>query len=71
MRRHLIRLTLGCLLAATSLLALLGCSFPGALTKAELDEAKLPEKHPKVSAEKEKAGCRSCHREAETVAVPK
>jgi hypothetical protein len=62
-RRQIIRLLLGCLLTGVSLLALPGCSMPSALSKAELDAAKLPEKHPKVSAEKTKAGCRSCHRE--------
>ena len=63
--RRLRRLNLfvGMLLAAVSLLGVAGCSFPPALSKAELDAIKLPDKHPPVSAQKEKAGCRSCHRE--------
>jgi hypothetical protein len=70
-RRHITRLFLGCLLAVASLLALPGCSMPAALSKTELDAAKLPEKHPKLSAEKEKAGCRSCHRELPAAEAPK
>lgn len=35
---------------------------PPALTKAELDAAKMPEKHPKLAKLPEN-GCRSCHRE--------
>jgi hypothetical protein len=62
-RRNLTRVLLGCLLAS-SLFALTGCSLPPALSKADLDSGKLSDKHPKLSAEKEKAGCRSCHREA-------
>jgi len=62
-RRNLTRVLLGCLLAS-SLLPLAGCSLPPALSKAELDSGKLSDKHPPISAEKVKAGCRSCHREA-------
>jgi len=62
-RRHALRALLCCWLAAASLLAVAGCSLPPALSKTELDAAKLSEKHPKLSAKKEKAGCRSCHRE--------
>ena len=58
---------LGVLLAAAILLAVSGCAFPPALTKAELDSGKFSDKHPKLSAEKQKAGCRSCHREQEAV----
>jgi len=40
-----------------------GCKPPApALTKAELDEAKLPDEHPEV-AEPAENGCRACHRE--------
>jgi hypothetical protein len=70
-RRTTLRLLLGCVLAVLSLLALPGCSMPSALSKAELDAAKLPEKHPPVSAEKEKAGCRSCHREQPAAEIAK
>jgi hypothetical protein len=66
-RPKTIHLLLGCVLAVLSLCALPGCSMPSALSKAELDAAELPEKHPPVSAAKEKAGCRSCHREREEV----
>ena len=53
----------GILFAIVLLLGMAGCSLPPALSKSELDVTKLPEKHPPVSAQKEKAGCRSCHRE--------
>jgi hypothetical protein len=62
-RRYLARRLVAGILAGVTLLALAGCSFPPALTKAELDSGKLSDKHPKLSAEKQKAGCRSCHRE--------
>jgi hypothetical protein len=55
------------LLASASLLTVAGCRMPPALSKAELEAAKLPEKHPTVSAEKTKAGCGSCHREAPAI----
>ncbi len=53
----------GLALAVISVLALAGCSMPPALSKAELDSGKLSDKHPKLSAKKVEAGCRSCHRE--------
>jgi hypothetical protein len=62
-RRYLARRLVGGILAGVTLLALAGCAFAPALSKADLDSGKLSEKHPKLSAEKEKAGCRSCHRE--------
>jgi hypothetical protein len=64
-RRYFARRLIGGFLAGIALLALAGCAFAPALSKAELDSGKLSEKHPKLSAEKEKAGCRSCHREQE------
>jgi hypothetical protein len=67
-RQNHVRVLLGCLLAS-SLLPLAGCSLPPALSKAELDSGKLSDKHPKLSAEKVKAGCRSCHREVEEAKV--
>lgn len=68
-RRFASRLSLlACtLLASASLLTVTGCKMPPALSKAELEAAILPEKHPTVSAEKTKAGCGSCHREAPAV----
>ncbi|MEI7814803.1 MAG: hypothetical protein WCJ13_08425 [Coriobacteriia bacterium] len=63
--------TLGLVLAATALLAVVGCSLPPALAKAELDANKLPEKHPPVSVQKAKDGCRSCHREQQAAKVAK
>jgi len=39
-----------------------GCNQAPALTKAELDEGKLSEKHPKVDPEIA-MDCRKCHRE--------
>jgi len=42
---------------------------PPALTKAELDAAKMPEKHPKVEPMPEK-GCRSCHKEQPPIKQP-
>jgi len=64
-RAHLSRPlgALGLLLASVALLSVVGCSLPSALSKAELDANKLPEKHPPVSVQKAKDGCRSCHRE--------
>jgi hypothetical protein len=58
---------LGLALAVSALFVLTGCSLPPALSKAELDSGKLSDKHPKLSAEKQKAGCRSCHREQAAV----
>jgi cytochrome c553 len=57
-RRFASRLSLiACaLLASASLLTATGCK-----------AAKLPEKHPTVSAEKAKTGCGSCHREAPAI----
>ena len=68
-RRFASRLSLlACaLLAAVSLITVTGCKMPPALSKAELEAAQLPEKHPTVSAEKTKAGCGSCHREAPAI----
>jgi hypothetical protein len=68
-RRSARRLSLlaGGLLVAVSLLTVTGCRMPPALSKAEIEAAKLPEKHPTVSAERLKAGCGSCHREAPAV----
>ena len=68
-RRFASRLSLiACaLLASAALLTATGCKMPPALSKAELEAAKLPEKHPTVSAEKTKAGCGSCHREAPAI----
>jgi hypothetical protein len=60
---------LGALLATALLLGVAGCSMPPALSKTELDSNKMPTKHPPVSAAKEKAGCRSCHREQEPVSA--
>jgi len=60
---------LGLLLAATALIGVSGCSLPPALAKAELDANKMPEKHPPVSAQKVKDGCRSCHREQQAAKV--
>jgi hypothetical protein len=51
------------ILAGAMLLALAGCAFPPALSKVELDSGTLSDTHPTLTAEKEKAGCRSCHRE--------
>ena len=62
-------LVLATLFASVALLGTAGCSLPPALSKTELDSGTLPEKHPKVSAEKTKAGCRSCHREQQTKAT--
>ncbi len=70
-RRNLACRLISCLLAVAAFAALAGCSFPPALTKAELDSGKLSDKHPKLSAEKTKAGCRSCHREQEAVKAVK
>lgn len=39
-----------------------GCKQPPALTKAELEEAKMPEKHPEIDP-KIAMDCRKCHRE--------
>ena len=58
---------LGALLAMALLLSAAGCSMPPALSKIDRDSNKRPTKHPPVSAAKEKAGCRSCHREQEPV----
>ena len=48
--------------ATVSVGLLAGCNQPPALTKVELDAGKVPTKHPKLT-EKQKADCRSCHRE--------
>jgi hypothetical protein len=42
---------------------LTGCSQPPAISKVELDAAKLPKKHPKLTPKQVASGCRSCHRE--------
>lgn len=65
-RRTLARPLLGCVLVV-SLMGLTGCSLPPTLSKAELDSGRMSSKHPKISAEKQKAGCRSCHREQAAV----
>ena len=69
-RRHPARLLISALLAISSLSMLTGCGLPPALSKADLDAAKLPEKHPTMTAEQTKEGCRSCHREQEAVKQP-
>jgi hypothetical protein len=61
---------LACALIA-SLWGLTGCSLPPTLSKSELDSGRLSSKHPKISAEKQKAGCRSCHREQAAVNAAK
>jgi len=48
-------------IASTGLLA--GCNQPPAISKVELDAAKVPKKHPKLTEKQLAAGCRSCHRE--------
>ena len=55
-RIALVALALACAAALT------GCNQPPALTKAELDAARMPAKHPKVAPELAK-DCRTCHRE--------
>ncbi len=50
------------LLAVASSAALVGCKQPPALTKIELDAAKMPEKHPEIDPKLAK-DCRKCHRE--------
>ena len=48
-------------IACTGMLT--GCSQAPAISKVELDAAKLPKKHPKMTPKQLAAGCRSCHRE--------
>lgn len=67
--RNLARRLAGGIVAGVTILALAGCSLPPALSKSELDSGKLSDKHPKITAEQQKAGCRSCHREQEPVKV--
>jgi hypothetical protein len=50
------------LLAAVCAGALAGCNQPPALSKAELDAAKMPKKHPEIDPKLAK-DCRKCHRE--------
>lgn len=50
------------LVAALSAGVLSGCNQAPALTKLELDERKLSEKHPKVDPQIA-MDCRKCHRE--------
>ena len=69
-RRRPARLLIAALLAVSALSTLTGCGLPPALSKAELEAAKLPKKHPAMTAEQTKAGCGSCHREQETVEQP-
>lgn len=66
-RRRFARPLTSALLVVWTLSMLTGCGLPPALSKADLDAAKLPEKHPTITTEQVKAGCRSCHREQETV----
>lgn len=42
--------------------ALAGCNKAPALSKVELDAAKMPEKHPKVAPDVA-SNCRACHHE--------
>jgi hypothetical protein len=51
------------LVLASAVLGMSGCGAPPALTKAQLDAKKLPQRHPNLSAT-QKQNCRSCHREA-------
>jgi len=51
------------LVAAACTGVLAGCSQAPAISKVELDAAKLPKKHPALKPEQVAAGCRSCHRE--------
>lgn len=50
------------LLALSCAVTVAGCKKVPRLTKAQLDEAKLPEKHRKLTPETA-ANCRNCHRE--------
>lgn len=50
------------LVVAVSAATLSGCKQPPALTKAELEEAKMPEKHPEIDP-KIAMDCKKCHRE--------
>ena len=61
--RHHLYVSLVTALVVASLGTLTGCSLPPAISKAELDATRLPEKHPNVPAKKQEAGCRGCHRE--------
>jgi len=52
----------GVLAALALVAALTGCNQPPAISKTELDAAKMPKKHPAVAPELVKE-CRKCHRE--------
>ena len=49
--------------AVASTGVLTGCSQPPAISKVELDAARMPKKHPALKPAQVAAGCRSCHRE--------
>lgn len=50
----------------TLVLAVVGCSPPPVLTKAELDAKKLPRSHPQLTAAQGEH-CRGCHKEQRVV----
>jgi hypothetical protein len=60
--RTLVRRGAPVAIACACALAVTGCNQPPALTKTELNAAKLPPKHRKLDP-KLASRCRSCHRE--------